>query len=89
MLASSLSLVHIFASCSKFEDGCHRDCGHCRNMSLCHHVNGACLNGCEPGYKQYECKQRMLKYPYISLILTCITFCVDISNRSKCRRLIY
>lgn len=49
-----------FTECSnvKFEDGCHRDCGYCRNMSLCHHENGACPNGCEPGYKQYDCKQR-------------------------------
>lgn len=74
-----------FTECSnvKFEDGCHRDCGYCRNMSLCHHENGACPNGCEPGYKQYDCKQRKSEYPHIILILRCITFCVDISNTSN------
>lgn len=83
-------VLFTFTECSnvKFEDGCYRDCGYCRNMSQCHHENGSCVNGCEPGYKQYDCKQRMSKYPYFISILKCITFIVDLSNTSKKRKLI-
>uniref|UniRef100_A0A8W8NZB1 Multiple epidermal growth factor-like domains 10 n=1 Tax=Magallana gigas TaxID=29159 RepID=A0A8W8NZB1_MAGGI len=38
-----------------FGKGCARRCGHCRNDTHCHHVNGSCLNGCEAGYKGNHC----------------------------------
>lgn len=38
-----------------FGKGCAKRCGHCRNDTHCHHVNGSCLNGCEAGYKGNHC----------------------------------
>ncbi|XP_065928042.1 angiopoietin-1 receptor-like [Magallana gigas] len=73
---------HCELECSnvKFEDGCHRDCGYCRNMSLCHHENGACPNGCEPGYIQYDCKQPCDKGFYgVDCNETCGS-CLDVSQ---------
>nr|XP_022306415.1 platelet endothelial aggregation receptor 1-like isoform X2 [Crassostrea virginica] len=40
-----------------YGDGCQKQCRHCINMMQCHHVNGTCLGGCEPGYKGDNCMQ--------------------------------
>lgn len=31
-------------------------CGYCLDTDDCHHVNGTCVMGCEPGYKGDLCK---------------------------------
>ncbi|XP_078329800.1 uncharacterized protein LOC144624230 [Crassostrea virginica] len=39
----------------KYGDGCQMDCGRCRDLKQCHHVNGTCLSGCEQGYIGEKC----------------------------------
>lgn len=33
-----------------YGDECKEICGHCKNSTICHHINGTCIHGCEPGY---------------------------------------
>jgi hypothetical protein len=40
----------------KYGAGCQQRCGWCLNSEQCHHINGACLNGCNPGYQGLNCK---------------------------------
>lgn len=42
---------------NKYGDGCQTNCGHCLNMSQCHHINGTCFDGCDPGYEGQKCNQ--------------------------------
>jgi hypothetical protein len=35
---------------------CGFHCGACLNSEQCYHVNGACLNGCDPGFQGGSCK---------------------------------
>lgn len=44
----------------KYGDGCQRNCGNCFNRAQCDHVIGACLQGCEAGYKGQMCDQGKL-----------------------------
>lgn len=37
---------------------CIEKCGQCRDIDQCHHINGACLTGCEAGYHGDLCKAR-------------------------------
>lgn len=41
-----------------FGEGCLSHCGQCAVNLQCHHINGACLNGCKPGYTSQLCNQR-------------------------------
>ena len=34
-----------------FGQRCTESCGKCLGKEQCHHVNGTCLNGCDPGYQ--------------------------------------
>lgn len=34
-----------------------KNCGHCLNEKTCHHVDGKCVEECEPGYKAPYCKE--------------------------------
>lgn len=45
---------------NKYGDGCQTDCGHCFNMIQCHHINGTCFDGCDPGYDGTKCDQGTL-----------------------------
>lgn len=36
---------------------CKNSCGHCLNEKTCHHVDGKCVEECEPGYKAPYCKE--------------------------------
>lgn len=56
----------LFTECvdGKYGDGCQSDCGHCDNLTHCHHVNGTCVSGCLPGYRLDHCQER--KYTNIS-----------------------
>nr|XP_022307316.1 multiple epidermal growth factor-like domains protein 10 isoform X2 [Crassostrea virginica]XP_022307317.1 multiple epidermal growth factor-like domains protein 10 isoform X2 [Crassostrea virginica] len=40
-----------------YGDGCRNTCGHCTDMTQCHHVTGTCLEGCIPGYMGNDCMQ--------------------------------
>ena len=35
---------------------CNELCGHCKIKTNCHHTNGTCLGGCEPGFLGDLCK---------------------------------
>lgn len=37
---------------------CIEKCRQCRDIDKCHHINGACLTGCEAGYHGDLCKAR-------------------------------
>lgn len=41
----------------QYGDGCENVCGQCADFSQCHHVNGVCLSGCNPGYTGKGCTQ--------------------------------
>lgn len=49
-----------FSAClnGKYGPNCREICGHCYNNSDCYHGNGTCLEGCDPGYWNHECKTR-------------------------------
>lgn len=38
-----------------FGPGCINMCGKCARNEHCHHVNGSCMNGCDPGYYGPQC----------------------------------
>ena len=33
-----------------YGENCSRNCGHCLDNKTCHHINGRCVQGCNPGY---------------------------------------
>ena len=47
-----------FLACSRGAYGtkCHEMCGHCFEEQNCFHIDGTCLNGCDPGYYGVSCK---------------------------------
>lgn len=56
---SSLIWVKSFlteCTSGKYGKDCQLDCGHCKNMMQCHHVDGTCVTGCEPGFIGDTCK---------------------------------
>lgn len=52
-------LNFVFLECTDglYGDMCQNQCGHCSNLSQCHHINGTCLSGCQPGYSSEFCNQ--------------------------------
>ena len=40
-----------------FGQNCTGVCGHCSENEQCHHINGTCLNGCDPGFNGLKCDQ--------------------------------
>lgn len=56
----------VFTECidRKYGDSCLTDCGYCKDMVQCNHVDGACPNGCEAGYTQGNCTQRTATIHY-------------------------
>ena len=40
-----------------FGQDCKEKCGKCVKGDNCHHVNGTCLNGCDPGYQGLNCTE--------------------------------
>lgn len=48
-----------FIDCSKnmYGKNCSIPCGHCFNSEQCHHINGTCMNGCDSGYKGFNCTE--------------------------------
>lgn len=59
-----LLLIVLFLLCDegKFGRGCNELCGNCMVDEMlswqCHHVNGYCLSGCNPGFYGDRCLQR-------------------------------
>lgn len=54
---SSFDILVLECTNGKYGEHCQNDCGHCRYVSQCNHVNGTCVNGCKSGYKQPTCTQ--------------------------------
>ena len=52
-------ITSIFAECDNntFGPSCTGVCGHCSEKKQCHHNNGTCLNGCDPGFSGNQCTQ--------------------------------
>lgn len=42
----------------KYGSNCLLNCGHCKKMSDCNHVDGSCMSGCFPGYNGSRCIDR-------------------------------
>lgn len=38
-----------------FGQSCIKGCGNCVHNEQCHHINGSCINGCDPGYDGTQC----------------------------------
>ena len=57
-LLSVHSIVLVGCSNMTFGQDCNNTCGHCLNNDVCHHVNGTCLRGCNPGYHGDPCATR-------------------------------
>ena len=41
----------------KYTNDCSEECGYCRNLEWCNHINGTCWNGCERGYRGLRCTE--------------------------------
>lgn len=56
-----ISCLIFLTACNKGSYGvdCKETCGNCRDLNLCLHINGTCLNGCDAGYQGYLCKTRI------------------------------
>lgn len=50
-------MSYFFSACNKGFYGvdCNEECGHCRDVNKCHHINGTCLNGCAAGFMGNLC----------------------------------
>ena len=40
-----------------FGQNCTEECGECLGKEQCDHVNGTCVNGCNPGYYGITCTE--------------------------------
>lgn len=54
---------------------CNYTCGQCHAKEDCHHVNGTCLLGCEPGYQGDLCKSRKKVTNNMGFFLVMLYFC--------------
>lgn len=47
-----------FLACDvrRYGQGCNNVCGKCLNQSVCNHIDGNCLYGCDPGFQGVLCK---------------------------------
>ena len=39
---------------------CMEFCGKCLDNEQCHHINGTCFSGCDPGYQGLNCTESKL-----------------------------
>lgn len=69
----------IFLAChgGRYGQGCNNICGHCINQTVCNHIDGTCLSGCDPGYQGILCKlsnyDRHLLFWHSSFVLNLLT----------------
>lgn len=40
-----------------YGENCSRKCGYCLDGKICHHINGRCEQGCNPGYIDPFCTE--------------------------------
>ena len=40
-----------------FGRGCREICVQCKENTTCHHINGTCMEGCNPGFIGLQCDQ--------------------------------
>ena len=54
----NLSQGFVLIACSNGTYGkeCNHTCGYCLDQDECHHINGTCVKGCDPGYLGDLCK---------------------------------
>nr|XP_022308883.1 multiple epidermal growth factor-like domains protein 10 [Crassostrea virginica] len=64
-----------------YGDECKQACGHCKDLSQCHHVNGTCLNGCKAGYKEQNCIKNCSEGYYGD---ECNEICGNCKDLSQC-----
>ena len=57
-LCWTCSVFFIVCDNRKYGQTCNKSCGHCLNQGFCHHENGACLSGCDPGFHGVLCTSR-------------------------------
>lgn len=60
----------IFTECDggTFGPRCINMCGQCAQNEHCHHINGSCLNGCDPGFYENQCIKSKLCTQYSKYI---------------------
>lgn len=51
------SVIFIVCSDGTFGKNCTEQCGECLGKGKCDHVNGTCVNGCNPGYQGITCTE--------------------------------
>ena len=76
-------LLHVACDNGTYGLNCDFHCGACLNSEQCHHMNGACLNGCDPGFQGGLCKESKLLIIHVHLIfilLCCHVRGVSYSN---------
>lgn len=56
-----LNMSHVTA-CDNGTYGadCMEFCGKCLDNEQCHHINGTCFSGCDPGYQGLNCTESKL-----------------------------
>lgn len=62
--------VRYVVECIHYKYGldCSQSCGHCTENKQCHHINGVCPFGCDPGYMGVQCTRSMRFFIYLSKI---------------------
>lgn len=62
MQQTKIVWVLIFTECDggKYGPDCNKKCGNCAQNGQCHHINGSCMNGCDPGYYGTYCSKSKL-----------------------------
>lgn len=67
-----------FTVCNEgtYGSNCNYTCGQCHAKEDCHHVNGTCLLGCEPGYQGDLCKSRKKVTNNMGFFFVMLYFCL-------------
>lgn len=54
-----IGVTILFIECDGglFGVNCSTTCGHCLNNQQCHHLDGTCAKGCDPGYMGDNCAE--------------------------------
>lgn len=56
MILFSIAVFGCVACNNKgYGEKCSTPCGNCLGLAQCHHLNGTCMDGCDPGYKDSAC----------------------------------
>ena len=55
------SIPVVACNIGTYGEGCKKECGHCHNTTGYNHVNGSCLDECQPGFTGNQCKSSRLR----------------------------